>query len=138
MKGLARKAVIKYKASETRVSRSALNARLAGRGHRHVCRNSDCRLAYEDNCQTPADNDLCEPCRGRRRTWTHHGGLFWLDPSECCLDNTEVMTNVDDLLRYQCAGPGPWFQCRTCKRTHGHPCTEEHLLLRPYEVQEGT
>jgi len=113
---MRRKAVIKTQPAR---KTTAGVSQLAGKGHFHFCANARCRLIYEDFCDTPETNRTCPPCRGiRRAVWMQSR-----DPRECCTSNCRQVTNPDDLIRYQLAGPGPWFKCQTCARCHGWPCT---------------
>lgn len=137
MSGIKRKAVIKHQPATRRVGLATVHKAQRGNLHRHVCTNTDCRLIYEDACFSPERNGRCRPCTGRRRTWVQPNGLHDLDPRPCCHDNTQLVVDNDDLARFTLAGPGPWFQCQTCKRTHGHPCTDPALLARP-TTTEGT
>lgn len=140
MSGIRRKMLIKHQPSIRRVSLTGVHNQLRGKNHRHVCTNERCRLLYEDNCQQPETNQLCRPCRGQRRAWVYSDGRAAFDPRPCCRGNTALLTEPDDLLKYECAGPGPWFQCQTCFRTHGHSCLDLDLYNRPLAVtnQEGT
>ncbi len=134
MRNLPRKAVVKYKPHEHKVKLTGVYNALALKSHKHVCENPSCRLLYQDNCFVPERNERCHSCKSLRRPWVYSDGLSSYDPRPCCVNNTELLTDPDSLLRFECAGPGPWFQCRDCKRCHGHPCTEDALLFRPYEV----
>lgn len=140
MRNPVRKAVINYRRTERKVSLAGVHRQLINKAHRHTCANPSCRLTFEDSCFTPERNGRCHSCRGLRRPWVERDGRTSTDPRPCCVDNTTVLSEPDDLLRYDCAGPGPWFQCGTCKRTHGHPCTDSDLLNRPHAVTnpEGT
>ena len=102
----------------TGTKQETVHRKLAEKAHFHFCSDRDCRLIYEDACPEPQTNHLCQACRGHRR-----GLITPRDPQECCLGNCEQVIAPDDLLRYALAGPGPWFQCRTCRRSHGWPCT---------------
>jgi len=137
---MKRKAVVQYLSVPKKVSLAKVHRDQVNKAHRHACTNPSCRLTYQDSCFTPERNGRCQPCRGMRRTWVDVDGLTALDPRPCCVDNSELMTSTDELARYECAGPGPWFQCRTCCRTHGHPCTDPDLLARPLQIHnpEGT
>lgn len=89
--------------------------KMRGRAHWHGC--TQCHLAYDDACETPRVNGVCVDCRGGRpRSLLMRGR----DPKGCCIDNTEM---VDDEVRarYKLAGPGPWYQCRICYRSHPKP-----------------
>lgn len=93
-------------------------AQRKGKAHLHFCVERDCRLIYEDACEDVASNGRCHTHRGARRP-------IWMsarDPQECCIGNCEMVADPDELHRYRLAGPGPWYQCKTCARTHGWPC----------------
>jgi hypothetical protein len=94
----------------------AVLRKMAGALHYHAC--TGCGLRYSCNCEAPARNGRCALCREKHC----HPRPIWdraTDPTECCIDNCEQVTDTDLIARYQLAGPGPWFQCRTCKRAHG-------------------
>lgn len=132
-----RRQKVHYAPSIRKSSLATVHRSLKAKMHRHVCTNDECRLTYEDACYTPELNARCRPCKGLRRTWAYPDGVTALDPRPCCHDNTALITNPDDHLRYDLAGPGPWFQCLTCKRTHGHPCVDPDLLARPFNYPKG-
>lgn len=93
-------------------------AQRRGKAHFHFCSDRDCRLIYEDACQDVGTNGPCQLHRGvRRPVWVQAR-----DPQECCIDNCELVAG-DDLVLYRLAGPGPWFQCKTCRRAHGWTCS---------------
>lgn len=100
------------------ISMPGLYKKLRSVPHLHFCSDRDCRLIYEDNCNTPETNERCQNCRGTTR-----GLMVPRDPQECCIGNCVQVTDPRELRRYSLAGPGPWFQCRTCVRSHGWPCT---------------
>lgn len=92
---------------------------LAGQMHLHFCGDRDCRQVYLCWCRTPEVNGRCDIC-------TRGAAGAYMDmkaPRPCCFDNCELLTDTDwhDWLRL--AGPGPWFQCKTCRRAHGSPLT---------------
>jgi hypothetical protein len=93
-------------------------SKMAGEAHLHSCAARDCRLVYEDSCNTPGENGRCHVCRNVRRPVWAEGR----DPRDCCWGNCEQVTDKVQIRRYALAGPGPWYQCRTCARTHGWPC----------------
>lgn len=99
-----------------KVTSEAMLRRLAGSLHHHSCKG--CSLRYGCACKEPQLNRHCQECRpvrpGPRPTWDRS-----TDPAECCLDNCIQLVDTDELARYSLAGPGPWFQCKTCKRAHG-------------------
>lgn len=114
MKAQARKAVIK---TMPHVKQASLND-LKGKAHFHFCQDRECRLIYECNCENVYENGPCSLCRvGYRASW-----MTTRDPQECCLDNCEQVLLPADLIRYELAGPGPWWQCITCRRAHGWNC----------------
>lgn len=111
---MRRKAVVKYQPTAPTYS----VAKLAGRRHVHFCSDRECRMAYECACDEPEVNGRCNLCRGTRRP-------LWVanrDPQDCCVNNCAQITDKAELHRYQLAGPGPWFQCKSCARCHGWPC----------------
>lgn len=106
------------KAIIQKVTSSGVYNQLRGKHHWHFCSNRECRLAYEDCCAQTEVNGLCQLCRGAgSRAYAEP-----MDPRECCLDNCEQVLTTDEMLRFHLAGPGPWFKCKTCARTHGWPC----------------
>lgn len=90
-------------------------AKLAGRHHLHSC--AECGATFSCNCATPAVNGRCQGCRtAHGRTRSDHNR----DPVDCCTtNNLALITRADVIGLYQLAGPGPWWQCRTCFRAHG-------------------
>ena len=110
---MRRKAAINYKPTDRTLSLS----KLAGNPHVHTCRDRDCRLIYEDTCESPENNEHCQRCRGVKRELMRHR-----DPQECCIGNCVQIFTRTEIMRYALAGPGPWYQCRTCARCHGWPC----------------
>lgn len=89
---------------------------LAGGIHWHVCSDTACRLVYLDSCVTPQSNGRCRVCTHSDLT----PFMEWRLPRDCCIGNCELLAPGDDWLEWgRLAGPGPWFQCRTCKRAHG-------------------
>lgn len=114
---MRRKHVVQMSSLPTRREYSASLAKLAGKAHLHACTNLDCLATYEDNCSCPAINGRCSRCRGHRvPVWETARA-----PQPCCVDNTAQVVRVEELLRYDLAGPGPWFQCKTCARCHSRP-----------------
>lgn len=90
--------------------------------HLHFCSDRTCRLVYECYaCDDVAKNGRCQACRGVRRPVY----ISARDPQPCCLGNCAQVTDQAEIVRYKLAGPGPWFQCKTCARCHGWPCHEE-------------
>lgn len=88
--------------------------------HLHFCSNRDCRIVYDDyRCDDVTKNGRCHRCRGLERpVWDASR-----DPHECCVGNCTQVTQPDEIVRYRLAGPGPWFQCKTCARCHGWLCS---------------
>lgn len=96
-----------------KVTQSEVDRALRGKMHYHVCIR--CGGIYWDHCKKVESHGTC-PCR------TVHGRPVWLtdhDPAPCCAENVELMT-LDRIKSYRLAGPGPWFQCKTCRRFFGH------------------
>lgn len=89
--------------------------------HLHYCRHRDCRTVYDDyDCEDVATNGLCHEHRGLARpVWD-----TTRDPQPCCFGNTYQVLDPGELIRQRLAGPGPWFKCRTCARSHGWPCND--------------
>ena len=118
-----RRQLIHYKTGHN-ATLAEVFTKLASIWHLHFCVNRECRLTYECNggvgfCADPSKNGRCRPCRGKTRS----GWDGTRDPQECCHGNCEQVTDKAELIRYRLAGPGPWFQCKTCARCHGWPCT---------------
>lgn len=93
---------------------------LAGTHHAHGCMR--CRHRYVDHCGTPREDELCHLCRShgqKRDPWWPEA---WM-PDICCLSDAR---RLDPTFKYDrdhmgslgLAGPGPWFRCQTCGRTH--------------------
>lgn len=83
--------------------------------HAHGC--LDCGQRYQDTCAFPLKNNLCAVCRGSQAAPSKED----LDrqPRDCCANGgSRLITDVDVLSKYNLGGPGPWFLCRTCARTH--------------------
>lgn len=107
----------------TKVSEAALYKKLVTLGHFHFCSDRSCRQRYD--CGKPGfklicdtrRNGRCHACRGAVvPVWQHAR-----DPRPCCRDNVVQVTNRDVLLAYRLAGPGPWFQCKTCAQASAWP-----------------
>lgn len=110
---MTRRTLIHHKKTE----RVPSLASLAGDAHLHYCGTRECRKVYEDCCETPGVNGRCHECRGVRRP-------IWMvarEPRPCCLGGSAQVINKKELRRYSLAGPGPWYQCKTCARVHGWP-----------------
>lgn len=86
---------------------------LAKKHHAHGCLM--CRLRYTDACGSPEMNALCSLCRGgqQRALWDQNS-----DPASCCETDCRKINEPEELMRYKLAGPGPWYRCRQCSRTH--------------------
>lgn len=97
-----------------RITPEGVLAKMSGRLHYHSC--TTCRVrVYSCACRQAPKNGRCQVCRGVRRP-------IWeaaRDPHPCCYGNCNQVIRADDLARYSLAGPGPWFQCRTCARCFG-------------------
>lgn len=94
---------------------AAVVRKMAGVEHFHGCAAPGCRVAYSCRCTTPEVNGRCHACRGVRRP-VHEA---YRDPRPCCA-GSELVTATTSIATYLLAGPGPWFQCRTCARCHNH------------------
>jgi hypothetical protein len=84
---------------------------MAGVLHHHGC--VQCRLRYEDPCEQPEIDSLCNSCIcGRVQAYQAA-----IEPQECC---RVLCTRATDKERitYKLAGPGPWFICARCRRQH--------------------
>lgn len=118
---MRRAAVIHYKATTRTTSLADVYRKLGDTWHLHYCTDRRCRLVYEcHGCPDASTNKRCQTCRNHRRP-------IWViarDPHPCCRGNCALVTDKDQLIRYRLAGPGPWFQCKTCARCHGWPLTE--------------
>lgn len=81
--------------------------------HAHGC--TECGRRYTDSCQSTAVNGRCYGCRtGRSRSkWDQD-----FDPILCCRTDSALIKDKETLSRYNLAGPGPWYRCKTCSRTH--------------------
>lgn len=82
--------------------------------HAHGCRQ--CGRRYMDTCKTPLENGVCmSPCTNGLEPplWDRDKS-----PADCCRANSRLTTDNAVLNSYALGGPGPWFQCATCKRTH--------------------
>lgn len=90
---------------------------LTSRYHQHCC--YECKGVYTDSCGTPTENKHCVGCQSA------HGRPLWdrdRDPMKCCLElgACEMVTDGATIALFKLAGPGPWFICKTCHRTHGY------------------
>lgn len=85
---------------------------MAGRHHAHGC--VECSRRYTDRCRDPGENGLCQLCRGLERPrWETS-----FEPGDCCPEFSVLVRDSETLGRFNLAGPGPWFKCRACARTH--------------------
>lgn len=93
---------------------------MSGKHHAHGC--SECHLRYTDACSTPEQNGKCVTCRvGQQRAlWDQNS-----DPAGCCVNAREVK-DAETLGKYKLAGPGPWYRCPVCSRTHAHDPRRAH------------
>lgn len=89
-----------------------------GAYHAHGC--DKCSNRYTDRCTTPKTNGLCQACKNGtdRATWDKDQ-----DPRECCRTSSTLVTDGADITRYSLGGPGPWFRCKKCSRTHPYDPT---------------
>lgn len=87
--------------------------RLRNKHHAHGC--ADCGLRYTDACESPDLNERCSKCRvGQERAlWDQNS-----DPDRCCRTQSRQVTDAETVMRYKLGGPGPWFRCQKCSRTH--------------------
>lgn len=116
MKHLNRPHVVKYKPATATVKKFKV-AQLAGKWHWHSCSDRECRQVYHDTCETPETNGRCRFCR------TGESSAYddWRLPKDCCFGNCELLTDATWAEWAELAGPGPWYRCRSCRRTHGSP-----------------
>lgn len=93
-------------------------ATLAFKHHAHRC--TTCGRRFTDACGQPEVNTSCMTCKfGHSRPLWHVNH----DPQPCCV-GAQVMTDPREVVRYSLGGPGPWYQCSTCHRTHPNPVKE--------------
>lgn len=119
---MRRKAVVHHRTGHAKTPQGVFTE-LAKTYHFHFCVNRDCRQFYEDyRCEDPSKNKRCHQCRGLETPLMYEPR----EPRDCCWGNTEVVTRPENLIRFKLAGPGPWFQCRTCARCHGWPCNDHN------------
>ena len=108
------------------LSENALYTKLHHTWHLHFCADPTCREVYEctylqskyvttTSCD-PRSNGLCQKCRG-----SISRPMRDVAPRACCIGNTALVTSRPELMLYRLAGPGPWYQCRTCCRPSGWP-----------------
>lgn len=84
------------------------------RFHAHGC--VKCKQRYTDtDCADPYVNGSCISCRTGHPVSTLRAGML---PVGCCIERSVRVTDVDTLSQYALGGPGPWYQCQVCKRTH--------------------
>lgn len=100
-------------ATSTRATVKQAVSRKYAAFHAHGC--LQCGRRYSDACEVPLVNAVCTSCRTGQPVpfWDQH--RF---PAECCTIKSKPVTDVVILNSYALAGPGPWFQCRSCGRTH--------------------
>ena len=116
MAGLRRKAVVKTLPTQRR--KVGTQAKLAGFWHWHVCIDLDCRTVYHCTCTDPSVNARCLTCE--KGEYTEF--MRWREPIACCFGNCDLLPASSDWWDWlKLAGPGPYYQCRTCKRCHGWP-----------------
>lgn len=82
--------------------------------HAHGCLS--CGRRYQDTCSYPLKNNLCATCtKGQPPTQEDLDRL----PRNCCVNGgSRLITDVDELSKYNLGGELPWLICRTCSRTH--------------------
>lgn len=119
---MTRRQIAHSSIKKIRTTQATVYRNLSGKSHVHPC--YACRVVYMCNCTNPAVNERCQYCRteGRLDHPVWEVGRF---PKPCCTDNCRQVTDNDELIRYGLAGPGPWFQCKTCARSHPKPITTE-------------
>lgn len=81
--------------------------------HAHGC--LQCGRRYTDTCSTPQDNGVCLTCQSGQEVpfWDRDRAPQW-----CCRIHSRVITTAELIQRYALGGPGPWFICGVCSRTH--------------------
>lgn len=116
-------------------TRAELLTKLRGVNGIHVHCCIDCKRVYTDRkkgCANLGVNARCQLCEGVRRP-------LWetaREPRRCCVDNTEMIVRLTDLLTYRLAGPGPWFICNTCRRAQGFLVTTTWWRANMEQEQE--
>lgn len=96
-----------------RTSTLATASRKYAQHHAHGCLG--CGRRYMDSCPRPAQNGSCFSCTtGKPMAHWDRSRM----PVECCKTNAKRITDTAVLNSYSLGGPGPWFICRTCGRTH--------------------
>lgn len=91
-------------------------AKWKGKLHYHGCQ---CGRTYGDACTTPEKNGRCNPCISGIPSKLARGR----EPTVCCLTNLRPAEKYDR-ERYNLAGPGPWWICKTCARQFIRPPKE--------------
>lgn len=91
--------------------------------HAHGC--LACGRRYQDTCSFARKNNLCPTCaKNQPLTQEDRDRL----PRDCCANGgSRLITDIDELSKYNLGGELPWFQCRTCARTHPFDPTKENL-----------
>ena len=121
MSGMRRKHVIKQRPVNRPGVLTAVR-NMAGKAHQHACTTEGCVARFDCSCESPEHNGACPEHRGSPKpSWAHYR-----EPKACCVANTEHVSSPEVIAAHQLAGPGPWFRCRSCARTFGHPITEEN------------
>lgn len=80
--------------------------------HFHSCTAG--RHLYDDTCDTPDSDAVCQSCR------TGSNRPLWLsdrDPVECCLTRTRPVDKTEK-VKYRLAGRATWHRCLVCSRCH--------------------
>lgn len=99
-----------------------MSRRPAGDLHHHGC--VVCSARYSDACLIRAVNSRCPSCRSGGQ----HGRPRWdqdHDPRPCCR-TASVLATKEVLTKYALGGPGPWWRCRQCSRTHPYDPRTTH------------
>ena len=90
--------------------------------HAHGCIR--CRRRYMDACTDSTRNAACKTCRTGEPPARWDANRL---PHRCCRTAGQLMIDRDEVARYSLGGPGPWWICRTCQRTHPYDPTKETL-----------
>lgn len=81
-----------------------------------------CRHRYVDNCDDAVADGLCHLCASHGQTPDPWWPEAWL-PDVCCLGESRWLDRTfrydrDVMADLRLAGPGPWYRCQGCGRTH--------------------
>lgn len=80
--------------------------------HAHGC--LQCGQRYMDSCDMGSENGRCHSCRTGKASPLDSGRR----PMACCRTESRLIDSPAILARYLLGGPGPWFLCQACHRTH--------------------